>query len=195
MCRVESRGAQLAMEIGRHACQAGQHAVSVRQQLKRGEAAEWDGQSLDPKQWCTPPAKARSYVYSSDTRPCQALAWKRRRMPLCCITMPRSRTRIKTAPKQRITAPRKKLGVWRAKRVSKPWCWDMSVCDTAIWNPCAKKLAGARGCHCGRGWHGHSNRRLKLASEVISLLGIILNKPLFTCPKPLPLPTAVLFFV
>lgn len=45
----------------------------VRQQLKRGETAEWDGQSLDPKQWCTPPAKARSYVYSSDTRPCQAL--------------------------------------------------------------------------------------------------------------------------
>ena len=45
----------------------------VRQQLKRGELTEWEGQSLDPKQWCTPPAKARSYVYSSDTRPCQAL--------------------------------------------------------------------------------------------------------------------------
>ena len=58
-----------------------------------------------------------------------------------------------------------------------------------------RSSAGARGCHCGRGWHGHSNRRLKLASEVISLLGIILNKPLFTCLKPLPLPTAVLFFV
>jgi len=46
---------------------------SVRQQLKRGEAAVWEGQTLDPKAWCAPPADARSYVYSSDTRPCQAL--------------------------------------------------------------------------------------------------------------------------
>jgi ribonuclease Z len=45
----------------------------VRQQLKRGEVTEWGGQPLHPAKWCTPPAPARSYVYSSDTRPCQAL--------------------------------------------------------------------------------------------------------------------------
>ena len=45
----------------------------ARQQLKRGEVAEWQGQMLHPKEWCTPPAQVRRYVYSSDTRPCQAL--------------------------------------------------------------------------------------------------------------------------
>ena len=45
----------------------------VRQQLKRGESVQWDGQTLQPAKWCTPPPKTRCYIYSSDTRPCQTL--------------------------------------------------------------------------------------------------------------------------
>lgn len=45
----------------------------VRQSLKRGEAVEFEGKVLAPERWCAPPPKARTYVYSSDTRPCEAL--------------------------------------------------------------------------------------------------------------------------
>ena len=45
----------------------------VRQALKRGEEVKWEDKVLHPDDWCTPPRKARSYVFSSDTRPCQSL--------------------------------------------------------------------------------------------------------------------------
>ena len=45
----------------------------VRQALKRGEHIEFDGQTLQPENWGTAPRKAKSYVFSSDTRPCQSL--------------------------------------------------------------------------------------------------------------------------
>lgn len=45
----------------------------VRQALKRGETPEFGGEILNPSAWGTPPRPARSYVYSSDTRPCQKL--------------------------------------------------------------------------------------------------------------------------
>ena len=43
----------------------------IRQQLKRGGETLFDGQILEPSRWCTPPPKARSYVYAADTRPCE----------------------------------------------------------------------------------------------------------------------------
>ena len=45
----------------------------VRQALKRGEHIEFDGQTLQPENWGTAPRNAKSYVFSSDTRPCQSL--------------------------------------------------------------------------------------------------------------------------
>lgn len=45
----------------------------VRQSLKRGESADFEGQTLDPSAWCSPPAVARSYLYSADTRPCASI--------------------------------------------------------------------------------------------------------------------------
>ena len=45
----------------------------IRQSLKRGEPVEFEGQVLDPSEWCTSPPAARSYVYSADTRPCASL--------------------------------------------------------------------------------------------------------------------------
>ena len=45
----------------------------VRQALKRGESIGFEGRDLKPELWCTQPRKARSYVYSSDTRPCESL--------------------------------------------------------------------------------------------------------------------------
>ena len=45
----------------------------VRQALKRGEEIEWENKLLQPGDWCTPPRKARAYVFSADTRPCQSL--------------------------------------------------------------------------------------------------------------------------
>lgn len=45
----------------------------VRQALKRGESIGFEERDLRPGLWCTPPRKARSYVYSADTRPCDML--------------------------------------------------------------------------------------------------------------------------
>ena len=45
----------------------------VRQALKRGESVEFGGQTLKPSMWGTAPRHPRSYVFSSDTRPCQSL--------------------------------------------------------------------------------------------------------------------------
>ena len=45
----------------------------VRQKLKCGEQVEHEGHMLRPEDWCQRPAKARSYVYSADTRPCERL--------------------------------------------------------------------------------------------------------------------------
>ena len=45
----------------------------VRQSLKRGVPVEFEGQTLNPSEWCGPPPAARSYVYSADTRPCATL--------------------------------------------------------------------------------------------------------------------------
>ncbi len=45
----------------------------VRQALKRGEPIGFEGRDLKPELWCTQPRKARSYVYSADTRPCESL--------------------------------------------------------------------------------------------------------------------------
>ena len=45
----------------------------VRQALKRGESVEFGGQTLKPSMWGTAPRNPRSYVFSSDTRPCQSL--------------------------------------------------------------------------------------------------------------------------
>ena len=43
----------------------------IRQQLKRGEETLFDGKILEPSRWCTPPPRARSYVFAADTRPCE----------------------------------------------------------------------------------------------------------------------------
>ena len=45
----------------------------VRQALKRGEAVLWNDEVQEALNWCKPPAQARAYVYSSDTRPCASV--------------------------------------------------------------------------------------------------------------------------
>ena len=45
----------------------------VRQALKRGESVLWNGEVQEASMWCKPPAPARAYVYSSDTRPCESV--------------------------------------------------------------------------------------------------------------------------
>lgn len=45
----------------------------IRQALKRGEAVDFEGETLEAANWCSPPTKPRSYVYSADTRPCESL--------------------------------------------------------------------------------------------------------------------------
>jgi len=45
----------------------------VRQALKRGEEIVVGEEVFRPSDWCKTPQEARSYVYSSDTRPCQSL--------------------------------------------------------------------------------------------------------------------------
>lgn len=45
----------------------------VRQALKRGDSVKFESELLEPEAWCTPPPKARAYVFSGDTRPCESL--------------------------------------------------------------------------------------------------------------------------